>query len=71
MMRTALAWGRGMLWFPDLVCSTILTKSKSDLMTPRRYSMTRLLTIYIARELAALVPKASDGNPMVIVNCVS
>lgn len=54
-----------------LYCSTILTKSKSDLMTPRRYSMTRLLTIYIARELAALVPKASDGNPMVIVNCVS
>lgn len=54
-----------------LYCSTILTKYKSDLMTPRRYSMTKLLTIYISRELAALVPKASDGNPMVIVNCVS
>jgi len=51
--------------------STMLIKSKSDLMTPRRYSMTKLLTIYIARELAALVPKASDGNPIVIVNCVS
>ena len=54
-----------------LYYNTILTKSKSDLMTPRRYSMTKLLTIYIARELAALVPEASDGNPMVIVNCVS
>ncbi|CAZ84102.1 unnamed protein product [Tuber melanosporum] len=44
---------------------------ESDLMTPRRYSMTKLLDIYIARELAALVPEASDGGPMVIVNCVT
>ncbi|KAG0633048.1 hypothetical protein HOY80DRAFT_1006318 [Tuber brumale] len=51
--------------------STILIKPKSDLMTPRRYSMTKLLDIYIARELAALVPEASDGDPMVIVNCVT
>ncbi|RPB01162.1 NAD(P)-binding protein [Choiromyces venosus 120613-1] len=44
---------------------------ESGLMTLRRYSMTKLLEIYIACELAALVPKASDGNPMVIINCVT
>ncbi|CUS13501.1 unnamed protein product [Tuber aestivum] len=44
--------------------SIILIKSKSGQMAPRRYPMTKLLGIYIARELAALVPKASDGNPM-------
>ncbi|PWW72561.1 hypothetical protein C7212DRAFT_359961 [Tuber magnatum] len=41
---------------------------ESDPTTFRRYPITKLLGIYIAHELAAIVPKAIDGNPLVIVN---
>ncbi|KAL2853592.1 hypothetical protein BJX68DRAFT_265060 [Aspergillus pseudodeflectus] len=36
-----------------------------------RYAVTKLLDIYITREIARLVPRGENGDPAVIVNCVA
>ena len=40
-------------------------------MTPRGYSMSKLLDIYIVRELAARSPKSLSGTPLVAANSAS
>ncbi|KAL4905921.1 hypothetical protein BDW74DRAFT_152285 [Aspergillus multicolor] len=36
-----------------------------------RYAVTKLLDIYIMKQIAALVPLDEDGEPRVVVNCVA
>ncbi|BCS17704.1 uncharacterized protein APUU_10532A [Aspergillus puulaauensis] len=36
-----------------------------------RYAITKLLDIYITKELARLAPRDENGDPLVIVNCVA
>ncbi|KAL4983744.1 hypothetical protein BDW68DRAFT_194160 [Aspergillus falconensis] len=36
-----------------------------------RYATTKLLDIYIAKEIARIVPRKENGNPLVVVNCVA
>ncbi|KAL6232802.1 hypothetical protein BDW75DRAFT_216827 [Aspergillus navahoensis] len=36
-----------------------------------RYAITKLLDIYIAKEIAQIVPRKENGDPLVLVNCVA
>jgi NAD(P)-dependent dehydrogenase (short-subunit alcohol dehydrogenase family) len=49
----------------------IWAKSQKLAGPTERYAVTKLLDIYITREIARLVPRDEHGEPSVIVNCVA